>query len=105
MGASIVARCNSSPVFEPGKQVFHPVPGFVCGLAVFNCFFSVFLWRNTGFNLLLCQHFADFVAVVSAIPDQGLRLGQIPEKNVSALEVAPLAFRQLKSHRSPRVVT
>ena len=74
MGTPVIVRGNSSPVLELCKQVFYLVTGFVRNLAVFYCFFSVFLWRNTGFNLLLFQHLADFVAIVSAIPNQELSL-------------------------------
>ena len=74
MSALVIARSDAPPVLELCKQVFHLVTGFVRGLAVFNCFFSVFLWRNTGFNLLLFQHLADFVTIVSAIPNQELSL-------------------------------
>ena len=41
MSAAVV-ECNTTPVFELGKQVFDFVSGFVRGLAVFDCFFSIF---------------------------------------------------------------
>ena len=95
MSASVIACGDAPPVFQLGKKVFHLVPGFVRCLAVFDCFFSIFLWRNTGCNLLLRKHLADFVTVVSAISNQGFGFRQILEKDISPLEVAALAFRQV----------
>lgn len=69
--------------------------GFVRGLAVFDCFFSIFLWWNTRCDLLLRKHLADFVAVVSTIPNKGFDLGQVFQQNIGAFEVATLAFRQV----------
>ena len=95
MSASLIACSDAPSVFQLGKQVFDFVSGFVRGVAVFDCFFSVFLWRNTGCDLLLRKHLADFVAVVSAIPNQCFGLGQIFEQNICAFEVTALAFRQV----------
>ena len=105
MSASVIARSDAPPVFQLSKQVFDFVSGFVRGLAVFDCFFSIFLWRNTGCDLLLCKHIADFVAVVSTIPNKGFDLGQVFQQNIGAFEVATLTFRQVQADRSPEVVT
>ena len=105
MSASVIARSDAPPVFQLGKQVFDFVSGLVRSLAVFDCFFSIFLWRNTGCDLLLRKHLADFVAVVSTIPNQGFGLGQVFEQNICTFEVTALAFRQVQAHRSPKVVT
>ena len=69
--------------------------GFVRGLAVFDCFFSIFIWRNIGCDFLLCEYLANFVADISPFPNQGSGFGQILEKDISSLEVAALAFRQM----------
>ena len=95
MSAAVIARSDAPPVFQLGKQVFDFVSGLVRGLAVFDCFFSIFLWWNTGCDLLLCKHPADFVAVVSTITDQGFGFRQVLEQDIRALEVTALPFRQM----------
>ena len=69
MCASVITGCDASPVLELGKQVFHPVPGFVSGPAVIYCFFAVFLGRDARRDLLFSEQIADFVAVISTITD------------------------------------
>lgn len=69
MSASVITCCDASPVLELCKEVFHPVPGFVSGLAVFDCFFTVFLRWDAGRDLLFSEQIADFVAVISTITD------------------------------------
>ena len=45
------------------------MPGFVSGLAVIDCFFTVFLRRDAQRDLLFSEQIADFVAVISTITD------------------------------------
>lgn len=105
MGASVVASGDSSPVFELGEQVLDLVPGFICCFAVFDCFFSVFLRWDARRDLLFGEHGSNFVAVISAIPDQGFSFRQVLKQNIRALEVAALPFRQMKPDWPPEVVT
>ena len=95
MGASVVAGCNTTPVFELGKQVFHLVPGFVRHLTIIDCFLSVFLRRYARRDLLFGKHGSDFIAVITSIPDQGFGFRQVLEQDIRALEVTALAFRQV----------
>ena len=74
MSASVVSCCDAPPVFEFGKHVLHPVPGFVDCLAIIDWFLTVFLGWNARSDLLLGEQIADFVAVVASITDQGLGL-------------------------------
>ena len=69
MCASVITCFDASPVLELCKEVFQPVPGFVSGLAVIDCFFTVFLRRDAQRDLLFSEQIADFVAVISTITD------------------------------------
>ena len=93
MCASVVASCDTPPVFEFREEVLDLVSIFVCGFAINDCFFAIFLRRNAWCDLPFVQHFADFVTVISAICDQGFCLWQALEQNIGSLEVATLPFR------------
>jgi hypothetical protein len=78
---------------------------FVYGLAVIDCFFAVFLWRDAWFDFLVGQQGSDFVAVIAAITNQGFCLGQVLEQDIRTLEVAALSFGQVKPDGPPEVIT
>ena len=90
MDASVVTGCDASPVFELCKQVFYPMPGFLCCVTVIDGFLAVFLWPSAWRHVLRVRHVADFGAVASTILDEGFDLRQIPEQNIRPLEVAAL---------------
>jgi hypothetical protein len=54
-GATIVARCNPAPVFEPSEAVFYSVPFFVERLVEVVLDFAVLLRRDARFDPFVDQ--------------------------------------------------
>lgn len=81
------------------------MPGIEGDLSVVGYFFSVFLRQDAWSDLLFGQRVSDFVAVISAITDQGFDLWQILEQNIHPPEIAVLAFDQVRPDGPPEIVT
>ena len=67
MGASIVARCNPPPVFDPGEAVFNFVPLFVKRLIVSLRLPAVLFGRDAGLDAPFDQGFAEGIAVIALV--------------------------------------
>ena len=105
MGASVVARCNASPVLELGKQVLDLVALTVEGGVVGLRHFAASARRYAWFDAPCFEFLAEPGAVVAAIGDQMRGRRQGAEHETGALVVAHLAFRQEQDDRPAVAVT
>ena len=105
MGASVVARCDASPVSELGEQVFDFVARPIERLVIGERNLSAFGRWNAGLGSPLLQRVAKPVAVVAPVGDQGFRLWQDAEHESRVLVVAHLAFGKQHDQRLTGTVT
>lgn len=92
MCASVVPGGDTPPVFQLCKQIFDHVPFLVERLTIFDGNFAVSLWWDAGRDVLLCQHGADFFAVIALVAKYGFGPWQAFKQYVCALKVAELPF-------------
>jgi hypothetical protein len=70
--ASIIARCDAPPVFEPAKHDFYFVPLLVEGFAKISGRAAALTWRDAGLDALGVQGLTKFIAVIAFVADQRL---------------------------------
>ncbi len=66
-----MAGCDASEVLEATKEAFDAIAGFMERLAVAVLDLAVFLWRNDGLCPARLYEVAQFVAVVTAVGNDG----------------------------------
>ena len=92
MRASVVPGGDTPPVFQLCKQVFDLAPFLVERLTISDGNFAVSPWWDAGRDVLICQHGADFEAVITLVTQHGFGPWQVFEQYVCTLKVAELSF-------------
>ena len=94
MGASVIAHCDTPPIFDPCEAVFDLVPLFVERFIIRLRVFAVLLRRDTRLNPFFDQRLAEGVAVVAFIAGERLSGRQKGQHEPRAFMIAHLARRQ-----------
>ena len=96
MGTSIIAHCNTSPVFDSTKHVFNFVALFIQIFVVGNSYFSGFPGRDARRDASFEQGIAEPIGIISSVSKEFLGLGEGAQQLRSSLVVTCLAGRQQK---------
>lgn len=105
MGASVVAHGDSPPVLQSAEHALDEVALLVAHGVVVDRPFAVLSSRDAGFDAKVGERFTEPVAVVAAVSDQDVGLGQCREHGCGAAIVADLAFGQKQDQRFALAVT
>lgn len=70
MGAPVIARCDTPPVFEPSEHDLDLVPLFVERFAKVSRRAPPFPGRDAGLNVFGAQGAAELIAVITFVADQ-----------------------------------
>ena len=94
MSATVVARCDASPVFQAPEHVFDKVALAILPWVVSKGDLAVPLWRDTRFDAAFDQGAAKPVAVISPVPGEDFGSWQGGQKDPCPFVIAHLAFGQ-----------
>ena len=81
MSATVVARCDASPVFQAPEHVFDKVALAILPWVVSGSDPAVSLWRDTRFDAAFDQGAAKPVAVIPPVPGEALGSRQDGQKD------------------------
>ena len=68
MRAAIIMGGDAPPIFKFSEHILDFMALFVENFVVFDLYFAVFLWRNTGLDAFVFQSIPEPIGVVPAIP-------------------------------------
>jgi len=104
VGASVVAGCDATPVFDSSEQVLNLVALLVEGLVVVELDLAVGFGWDAGCDPSAGQRGAEPVAVIAFVSEQGLGLGERGKQQKRAFVVAHLTFCQQQDDRLPKPI-
>lgn len=98
MGTSIVAHGDTAPVFQSAEHALDEIALLVAHGVVVDRQFAVFAPRDAGLDAAVGERFAEPVAVIAAIGDQDVGVGQRGQHGRGSAIVADLTFGQEQDH-------